>query len=255
MRNFNITFDFSGQTALITGGATGIGFTVAQLFARAGANLVLVDKNEAVATVAKDLAKDTGVEALGVAVDITEMEQLQSLKQQSLSAFTKVDILLNNAGVGLVDDAVTLSKETWDTTMAVNLGAPFFVTQTFVPEMIERKKGKIINIASQAAVIALEKHGAYCPSKAGVVSMTKVMALEWGKYNINVNAVSPTITNTEMTVRVWSGKVGDDFKAKMPIQRFADPEEIGMAVLFLASNASDMIHGENILIDGGYSIQ
>ncbi len=96
---------------------------------------------------------------------------------------------------------------------------------------------------------------AYCPSKAGLLSMTRVMALEWGKYNINVNAVSPTITNTDMTVRIWSGAPGEAFKSKMPIRRFAEPEEIAAAILFLASDASDMIQGENLVIDGGYSIQ
>ena len=255
MKKFNISYDFSGNTVLVTGGNTGIGYITALLFAQAKANVILLDVDSVVCKTAEALSKKTGMKTLGVVSDITDWDSLQCAKKQCLKVFPSIDILVNNAGVGIVDAAEKLSIDDWNKTITINLTGNFFVTKTFVPEMIKRKKGKIVNLASQAAVIALDKHVAYCPSKAGVVSMTRVMALEWGKYNINVNAVSPTITNTEMTVRVWSGKPGNDFKKKMPISRFAEPEEIGATILFLSSNASDMIHGENILVDGGYSIQ
>lgn len=247
--------NFTDVTVLITGGATGIGFAIASKFASLGSKLVLVDRSKDTHQKAIDMSNDFHIEALGIEADITDNNALAEIKKKCLEKFPCIDVLVNNAGVAFLDKAETLSAQKWHNTLAVNISAAFFITQTFVPEMIERGKGKIVNIASQAGVVALDRHIAYCVSKAGIISMTKVMALEWGKYNINVNAVSPTVVLTELGKKVWGGQVGEDMKAKIPLKRFVTPEEIASLVVFLSSSVSDMIHGENILIDGGYTVQ
>lgn len=122
--------------------------------------------------------------------------------------------------------------------------------------MIDNKiSGSIVNIASQAGVIALDKHVAYCAAKGGIIAMTKVMAMEWGKYGIRVNAVAPTVVLTALGHKAWDGPVGDAFKKEMPSERFAEPEEIAVVIGFLCSKAAAMVTGHNLLIDGGYTIK
>jgi NAD(P)-dependent dehydrogenase (short-subunit alcohol dehydrogenase family) len=162
---------------------------------------------------------------------------------------------VNNAGVAYLDDAENLSEEYWDKTMAVNLKAPFLLAQAVGRVMIQKKRGKIINIASQAGVIALDKHVAYCASKAGLIGMAKVLALEWAEFGINVNAIAPTVILTELGKKAWAGEVGEAMKKKIPLRRFGYPEEVAAAALYLASPASDLVTGETLVIDGGYTIQ
>jgi glycerol dehydrogenase len=247
-------FSLSGKVALITGGAAGIGKAIADLFGQKGAKLVLVDKSEAVKAVEEEFAAK-GVETLGIATDITVRENIERAVERASSRFGSLDILVNNAGVVLLAPAADLTDEAWDVTMAVNLKAPYMISQIVGRKMIAQRSGKIISMASQAGLVALDQHLAYCASKAAIISLTKVLAYEWGRYNINVNSISPTVVLTELGRKAWAGEVGEAFKAKIPMGRFAFPEEIAAAALFLASNASDMISGENLVIDGGYTIQ
>jgi NAD(P)-dependent dehydrogenase (short-subunit alcohol dehydrogenase family) len=175
--------------------------------------------------------------------------------EESIREFKSIDILVNNAGIVLLDDAENLQDGDWEKTIAINLTAPFIMSKYVGREMIQRKSGKIVNIASQAGIIALDKHVAYCTSKAGIIGLTKVLALEWAEFNINVNAISPTVVLTELGKKAWAGEVGEAMKKKIPVRRFGYPEEIAAVALFLASDAADMITGENVVIDGGYSIQ
>jgi NAD(P)-dependent dehydrogenase (short-subunit alcohol dehydrogenase family) len=248
------SFSLTNKVALITGGAAGIGRAMAELFGEKGAKLVLVDKSETVSAVADEFTAK-GIETLGIATDITVRENIEQFVKQSVERFSTIDILVNNAGVVLLAPAEELTDQAWDVTMAVNLKAPYLISQIVGRKMIAQRSGKIISMASQAGLVALDQHLAYCASKAAIISMTKVLAYEWGRYNINVNCISPTVVLTELGRKAWAGDVGEAFKKKIPLGRFAYPEEIAAAALFLASNASDMISGENIVIDGGYTIQ
>jgi len=251
---FDINFSLQGKAALITGGATGIGRAIAELYAQKGADIALMDVREDVALVAREIGS-RGVRSIPLVADVTVKDQVEKAVAQAVDELGKIDILVNNAGVGMLDDAETMSEEIWDTTMAVNLKGPFLVAQAVGNHMIKRGGGKIINLASQAALVALDRHAAYCASKAGLLGLTKVLAMEWAEFNITVNAISPTVILTELGKKAWAGEVGEAAKKRIPLRRFGYPEEVAAVALFLGCDASNLMTGENVVIDGGYTIQ
>ncbi|NWE49691.1 GolD/DthD family dehydrogenase, partial [Pseudomonas gingeri] len=192
---------------------------------------------------------------IGLAVDLRQLDQVQTAVDQAAAHLGRLDFLVNSAGVALLDKALDVDESAWDTTLDINLKASFFVAQACARHMIGQGTGRIVNLASQAAVIGLDRHVAYCASKAAVVGMTKVLAMEWASHGINVNAVSPTIVETALGKKAWAGELGERAKSQIPVGRFAQPEEIAGLVLYLLSDAAKMITGENVVIDGGYSIQ
>ena len=245
-------FSLKGQTAIITGGAAGIGYATAEFFAKKGVNLILADLNPDVDSSAKKL----GPKNIGIPGDVCNSTYRKSLIDTGLKTFGKIDILVNSAGIVVLDKAETISEDSWNKSINVNLTASFMMAQVFGAYLIEQKlPGSIVNIASQAGVIALDKHVAYCASKAGVISITQVLAFEWGKYGIRVNCVSPTVVLTELGRTAWDGPAGEAFKKELPSERFAEPDEIAGVIAFLCSNAAAMITGHNLLIDGGYTIK
>ena len=252
MSNFwNQAFDLTGRCAVITGGAAGIGLACANLLVERGARVALLDRDPAVVEVAASL----GSGHLGVVADLRQLDSLQAAVDQAAASLGRIDYLVNSAGVALLDKALDVSENAWDTTLDINLKASFFVAQACARHMIEHGGGRIVSLASQAAVIGLDRHVAYCASKAAVVGMTKVLAMEWAPHGINVNAVSPTIVETALGKKAWAGELGERAKLQIPVGRFAQPEEIAGLVLYLVSDAAKMITGENVVIDGGYSIQ
>ena len=251
--NFKEGFSIAGKTAMITGAVSGIGLAITEMFARNGANIIALDKAEDFSHI-EDYCDEKDVRFLGISIDVRDKQALQEATDNAIAQFGKIDILVNCAGVGLIDKAEDLDEGVWDLTMAVNLKAPFILSQIVGKTMIKNGGGKIINIASQAGIVALDKHIAYGPAKAGLIMVTKVLALEWGKYNIRVNSISPTVILTDMGKKAWAGKVGDDFKKLIPIGRFGYPEEVAACAVFLASDSSDLVNGENIVLDGGYTI-
>ncbi|UUT22270.1 MULTISPECIES: SDR family oxidoreductase [Pseudomonas] len=244
-------FDLSGRCAVITGGAAGIGLACATLLVERGAKVALLDRDPEVVEIAARL----GAGHLGLALDLRQLDQVQHAVDRVAEYFGRLDFLVNSAGVALLDKALEVNENTWDTTLDINLKASFFVAQACARHMLERGSGRIVNLASQAAVIGLDRHVAYCASKAAVVGMTKVLAMEWAAHGINVNAVSPTIVETALGKKAWAGELGERAKSQIPVGRFAQPEEIAGLVLYLLSDAAQMITGENVVIDGGYSIQ
>lgn len=254
MDNYISRFSIPGKRALVTGGSRGIGAAIAQVLAQAGADIAIVGRDQAGLDETAALVERAGRVCHKITADLSSAEETVQAAAQALSFFGIIDILVNNAGIARIAPLTDLTLGEWEETLTVNLTAPFLLARTLAPKMIARRSGKIINISSQAGVIALDGHGVYCASKGGLNMLTKVMAAEWGAHNIQVNAVAPTVILTPMGTEVW----GDPAKsapmlAKIPLGRFGRPLEVADLTLFLASPASDLITGETILIDGGYT--
>lgn len=246
--------DFDGRTALVTGGAGGIGLAIARQLAEGGARVVLVDlERQALDVAAASLAEPR--HHLALAVDVTRPAGVEQAVATVLEATGRIDILVNCAGVALLEPAGEVSEAAWERTLAVNLTAPLLLAQAVAPAMRRQRHGRIINLASQASVVALRRHAAYCASKAGLVGLTRVLALEWATDGITVNAISPTVVDTPLGRKAWAGQVGEAMRALIPTGRFAQPEEVARLAVFLAGTHAGMLTGENIVIDGGYSIQ
>lgn len=251
-KGFDKDFNITDKVAVVTGAASGIGKAMAELFSEKGAYVVLLDIKEEVKDIA---AKINPSRTLALQVDITKKENIEKTVAEIKKVYPKIDILANSAGVALLEKAEDLPEEYWDKTMELNLKGSFLMAQIIGREMMATGGGKIVNMASQASVIALDKHVAYCASKAAIVSMTQVLAMEWAPYNINVNAISPTVILTELGKKAWAGQVGEDMKKLIPAGRFGYPEEVAACALFLVSDAASLITGENLIIDGGYTIK
>lgn len=251
-KGFDKDFNITDKVAVVTGAASGVGKAMAELFSEKGAYVVLLDIKEDVKDIAANINPSR---TLALQVDITKKENIEKTVAEIKKVYPKIDILANSAGVALLEKAEDLPEEYWDKTMELNLKGSFLMAQIIGREMIATGGGKIVNMASQASVIALDKHVAYCASKAAIVSMTQVLAMEWAPYNINVNAISPTVILTELGKKAWAGQVGEDMKKLIPAGRFGYPEEVAACALFLVSDAASLITGENLIIDGGYTIK
>ena len=248
----DLDYSLQGKTAIITGGAAGIGHATAEFFHKKGVNVVLADLNSKLDEVAKEIGENT----IGVVGNVCDVDYPTKVISEAVAAFDKVDILVNCAGIVALDNAETISADAWNRTININLSACFFMAQAVGKYMIDNHvNGSIVNMASQAGVIALDKHVAYCAAKGGIIAMTKVMAKEWGTYGIRVNAVAPTVVLTALGHKAWDGPVGDAFKKTIPAERFAEPEEIASVITFLCSKGAGMITGHNLLVDGGFTIQ
>ncbi|CAI1084752.1 TPA: SDR family oxidoreductase [Serratia fonticola] len=241
-----------GKVALITGSAAGIGLAIAKCYLQNGAQVVLLDLAAQVAEIAHQLDPQ---QALGIVMDVTDKASVEQAVAQANAHFGRLDVLVNSAGIVALYPAEELPEDAWDSTMAVNLKGVFLTSQAVGNYFIRQGSGSIINLASQAGVVALPNHLAYCASKAGVIGLTQVLALEWGPHNVRVNAISPTVVLTELGRKAWSGEVAEQMKQKIPLRRFAEPEDIAASALFLASDAASMITGSNLVVDGGYTIQ
>lgn len=251
--SLSIDFDFplNGKTALITGAASGIGAAIADAFATKGVHIAIVDMNsEAAKTKAASLPA-----AAGFACNVADPAQVEETVSAVEKALGRIDILVNSAGIVDLAPAEDLSLTAWQRTIDVNLTGSFLVSQAVGRRMIAAGGGKIINMASQAGSVAIDGHAAYCASKFAVIGMSKTLALEWGKHGITVNTLSPTVVLTELGKKAWEGAKGNAMRELIPTGRFAEPEEIAAAAVFLASSGADMINGADLLIDGGYTVK
>ena len=248
----DMTFPLKGKVAVITGGASGIGRAIAEAFASKGVTVAVADLQM---DAAKDFAKELGNNSSAHLCDVTSVESIANAVSEIYALYSKVDILVNSAGIVALAPAEKLEKSAWDITIAVNLSGTFFMSQEVGKRMLDQGSGKIINLASQAGSISLHDHAAYCASKFGVIGVTKVLASEWANRGVTVNSISPTVVLTELGKKAWDGEKGDALKKLIPTGRFALPEEIAATAVFLASDGANMINGADILVDGGYTIR
>lgn len=252
-RSFDENFSLEGKYALITGASSGIGLEIAKMYLRKGADIFAFDL--ASTTELTDYAQELGRRCLGFKGDITNRSDIERAVQLAEQDGDGIDILVNCAGIGIIDKAEDLSEEVWDKTMNINLKGSFLMAQQVGRSMLAKKcGGSIICISSQAGVVALDKHIAYGVSKAALIQLVKQFALEWAQYDININAISPTVILTPLGERVWNNPTGDEFKKTIPAKRFGYPEEVAAAALFLASDAARLINGANLVMDGGFTI-
>ena len=254
MSNYMERFSLKGKRALVTGGSKGIGVEVADVLAQAGAEVAIVGRDRSGLQSTADKVKVSGRDCYLIEADLGQVDECAKCAELALQHFGTVDILVNNAGIARIEKIIDASLQGWEETINVNLRAPFLLTQRLAPKMIEQRMGKIINVSSQAGIIAIEGHGSYAASKGGLNMLTKVMAAELSPHNIQCNAVAPTIILTPMAVQVWSDPVkSNPMLAKTPLGRFGQPIEVADLILFLAAPASDLITGETIVIDGGFT--
>jgi NAD(P)-dependent dehydrogenase (short-subunit alcohol dehydrogenase family) len=247
-------FSLEGRTALVTGASRGIGATVCATLSAAGADVVGVARDAAGLDEVRKVVEGNGRRFLAVPADLAQAAEPERAARTALDHWTTIDILVNNAGVTVPKLMVDQTIEEWDFIQAVNLRAPWLLARTLAPAMMAQKRGKIINVSSQTSSVALTEHGAYAASKNGLNGLTKVMTAEWAPFNIQTNAICPTVTLTPMAEQVWGDPEKlDPFVARIPAGRVAQPQEVCDVVLFLASTASDMINGQEIFIDGGYT--
>ena len=248
-------FDLSGQVALVTGAGRGLGRQMALDLARYGADVVLCSRTRTELELVAGEVEALGRRAMVQPVDVGSLTELSKMASAVDNYFGRLDILVNNAGMNVPQWAEEVTEEAWDRIMSVNVKGVFFCTQAVGRIMIRQKKGKIINVSSQAGSVGLIKRAAYCSSKGAVNQMTRVLALEWAKYGICVNAIAPTFVETAMTRPMFED---DEFKAYVQrnilLERIARPEDLTGALILLASGASDMITGHILLIDGGWTV-
>jgi NAD(P)-dependent dehydrogenase (short-subunit alcohol dehydrogenase family) len=248
-------FRLDGQVALVTGAARGLGRAISLALAHAGADVALGLRDiKADSGLAAEITK-LGRRALPLQMDISRMDQIFSAVDEAAKEFGRIDILVNNAGIAPENLAENVTEKDFDETLAINLKGTFFASQAAARVMIRQKGGRIINMSSQAGFAALPTESIYCMTKAGIVHLTKCLAVEWGKYGITVNAVAPTFIRTPGTEAVLSDPAfhADTVERIAALHRIGEPMEVAGAVVFLASPAASLITGETILIDGGWT--
>jgi NAD(P)-dependent dehydrogenase (short-subunit alcohol dehydrogenase family) len=248
-------FDLSGRVALITGASKGLGKAIAHALAGAGADVALYSRSR------EDLqAVKASIEALGrraeiFCVDVLDKQAIRDTVGATVESFGHIDILVNNAGVNVRKPVLELSSEEWDLVINTNLKGYLLMAQAVVPDMIERGHGKVINMASILGTVALPSQVAYASSKGGVIQMTKVMALEWAKQGVQVNAIGPTYFETPLVAQLRNDPERFNFIVeRTPMGRWGQPDELAGVAIFLASRASDFITGQTVFIDGGWTI-
>ena len=247
-------FSLAGKTAIVTGGRRGIGRAIALALAEAGADVALGDRvidDGELEKVAQEIKK-LGRRALVLQADITQKGEVDNLVQKTVAEFGAIDILVNNAAMNIRAPLLELNEEGWDRVIDTDLKGYYLCAQAAGKIMAKQKRGNIVNIASTAAMDTAPEMGAYCIAKAGVVMLTRILALELAQYNIRVNAVAPSLVKTKFSQPLWADpKTLKEIEAGIPLGRLAETEDITGAVLFLASEVSAYVTGHTLVVDGG----
>lgn len=247
-------FDLSGKVAIVTGAGRGMGCHIALALAKYGADLVVCSRTISELEKVAEEARGFGSSVMIHQMDICRNSEIERMVEESVKALGHIDILVNNAGVNIPQWAVEITEDAWDKIMATNLKGLFFCAKAVGKVMIQQKKGKIINVSSQAGSVGLPQRAAYCSSKGGVNLLTKVLAIEWAQYNINVNAIAPTFIETPFTKPMFEKDGFCEYVlGNIPLGRVGKPEDVVGAVIYLASDASNLVTGHVLLIDGGWT--
>ena len=247
-------FDLSGKVAMVTGSTRVLGEVTAMALAKAGADVAICGLNRANLDRVSSAIRELGRDSEGFSLDVTSKKSVDGGVEQILKHFGRVDILVNNAGLNHRVPVLEFPEEAWDLVLNTNLRVYFFVAQAVVPQMVERGYGKVINMSSILGRVALPNQLAYASAKGGVDQMTKVMALEWAKQGVRVNAIGPTYFETEMVKQIRDDHERFNFiNERTPMGRWGHLPELDGIVVFLASPASDFITGQTIYIDGGWT--
>jgi len=248
-------FDLSGDVALVTGAARGLGRAISLALAQAGADVALGLRDLSSGGELVREIEALGRRALPLQMDMTRLDQVTGAISRAGAHFGRLDILVNNAGIAPENPAENVREEDFDLTLAVNLKGTFFASQAAGRIMIQQKRGCIVNMSSQAGFAALPTESVYCMTKAAIAHLTRCLAVEWGKYNIRVNAVAPTFIHTPGTEQALADPAfrADVVERVAALHRIGEPMEVAGAVVFLASPAASLITGDTLLIDGGWT--
>lgn len=244
--------ELSGKTAVVIGGTSGIGLTLALGLADAGANVVATGRRADLVSAAAKAIADRGRRSVDFPCDVTERTSLQSLHDAVAKAIGPVDILVNSAGITKREPTLEVSDDDWNNIMEVNLNGTLRACQVFGRGMVERGYGRIINIASLTSFVALYEVAAYAASKAAVASLTKSLAIEWAARGVCVNAIAPGVFRTDLNSKLLDSPRGEEFLMRTPMKRFGKLEELVGAAVFLASDAASFVTGHILAVDGGF---
>lgn len=248
-------FDLTGKVAVVTGGNGGIGLGIAMGLAGAGANIVIAARSVEKTAQALENIRALGVEAHGITVDVTQEPAIQRIVTSTIDHMGRLDILVNNSGIAVRAQPQELTAAQWDSVVDVNLRAAFLASKAAYAQMVKAGGGKVINVGSMYSIFGSDWGAPYAASKAGLVQLTKSLAVAWAKDNIQVNAVLPGWIVTDLTRGIQDADPNryDNISRRIPTGRWGEPSELAGAAVFLASTASDYVTGATLAIDGGYS--
>jgi len=247
-------FDLSGKVAVVTGASRGLGQYFGRALARAGADLVITSRRlEALREFQQEI-EALGRRALPLALEVRDYESIQQMVEAAYAHYGKIDILVNNAGCNVRKPALDITWDEWNTVLDTNLRGTFFVAQAVAKRMVPRKHGRIINIGSVTAVFGYAGLAPYCASRGGVKQLTMSLADDWGSHGITVNCLAPGWFKTEQTAVLYENKAWLDYITdRIPLKRPGQPSDLDGAIVFLASEASEYMTGQTLLVDGGIS--
>ena len=249
-------FDLKGEKAIVTGGGQGLGREMALALAEAGADVAVVQRRVEVSEQTAEEIRKLGRDSFAMKVDVSKAEDVKNMVAAVKDRFGKIDILINNAGIGRGIPALDMTEEDWDSMIDIHLKGTFLCSQMVGREMAKQKKGNIINISSMSGFIVNrpQTQAHYNTAKAGVIMLTKSLAMEWAKFNIRVNAIAPGYIKTPMTAKnMGPDKISEEWVKLTPMGRLGESFELKGLALFLASKASSFMTGSTIVIDGGYT--
>jgi NAD(P)-dependent dehydrogenase (short-subunit alcohol dehydrogenase family) len=247
-------FDLSGKVAIVTGTSRGLGQYFARALAKAGADLVITSRDISRLTEFKQEIESLGRKALPIQLDVMSQSDIENMVSITMKEYGKIDILVNNAGLNIRRPSTEVSQQDWDTVLDTNLKGSFFCAQAVVKEMIKRKYGRIINVGSCTCVFGMEGIAPYTASRGAILSMTRSLAAEWGKFGITVNVLAPGWFKTAQNAVLYENKEWVEYITnRIPLNRPGLPNDLDGTVIFLASDASEYITGQIILVDGGFT--